>query len=122
MSLKKGIGTLRGHSLAVYSVEFAKTDRPILARASADGTIKLWDPIAYGEIRTLTRHTDAVISLATSPDGKILACGSADTTIKRIQKMSKSRSPPHRHAIAWASIIYSTSSFTGKRSISCLAR
>ncbi len=66
----------------------------IIASASFDRTIRLWEiPAAFesmGEIQTrrytfssiLTDHTWAVLTVAFSPDGKILATGSDDNTIK----------------------------------------
>lgn len=53
--------------------------------ASAGGTdhlIKIWNVLSGEEMHTLTGHTDAVTSVAFSPDGKILASGSWDSTVR----------------------------------------
>ena len=54
----------------------------MLASGSSDKTVKLWDVASGRELRTLSGHTDDVISVAFSPDGKVLASGSRDNTIK----------------------------------------
>jgi WD40 repeat protein len=54
----------------------------ILASASGDRTIKIWDIETGSCLKTLTGHTDWVRSVAFSLDGQILASGSADCTIK----------------------------------------
>jgi len=44
--------------------------------------MKLWDVLAGEELRTFSGHTDIVNSLAFSSDGKMLASGSDDKTVK----------------------------------------
>src|SRR5205823_14930707 len=71
----KEIATLKGHKNVVWSLAFASNR--LLATGSADHTIKLWDPANPAEPpATLEGHTDGVVALAFSPDGRTLASGS----------------------------------------------
>ena len=86
--------TLVGHTDTVYSVAFSPDGRT-LASGSEDSTVILWDTTTGEHIKTLARptgpfvgptaplagHTDTVYSVAFSPDGQVLASGSADNTI-----------------------------------------
>ncbi len=58
------------------------SDNRVLASASVDNTIKLWDVASGRELRTLTGHGGGVKCVAISMDGKLLASGSNDKTIK----------------------------------------
>jgi WD40 repeat protein len=54
----------------------------MLASASMDTTVKLWDAASGDEFTTLKGHTSAVKSVAFSPDGRMIASGSWDNTAK----------------------------------------
>ncbi|WP_338076304.1 WD40 repeat domain-containing serine/threonine-protein kinase [Chlorogloeopsis fritschii] len=87
------ICTLVGHQLQVSAVAFSPQSQ-LLASASYDRTIRLWDISSFNSLHldrekfkncpfySLSSHTWAVLTLAFSPDGKILATGSDDNTIK----------------------------------------
>eukprot|EP00899_Mesostigma_viride_P023155 jgi/Mesvir1/4023/Mv05820-RA.3 len=73
--------TLKGHRSRVNSVAFHPV-YTLLASASDDASIKLWD-YESGELeRTLKGHLAAVTSVAFSGSGRLLASGSADASIK----------------------------------------
>jgi WD40 repeat protein len=72
--------TLRGHTNYFWSVAFSPPDGQTLAAGSDD--ITLWDSANGHLLRTLTGHTAEVNSVAFSPDGRTLASGSHDKTIK----------------------------------------
>ncbi|MBD2612756.1 hypothetical protein H6G94_15995 [Nostoc punctiforme FACHB-252] len=72
---------LEGHTNTVYSVSFSPDGR-LLASASGDKTIKIWDVTKGKEIRTLTGHSNNVFSVSFSPDSQKLASASGDKTIK----------------------------------------
>lgn len=75
------IQTLEGHSGSVLSVAFSG-DGQLLASASEDHTIKLWDPATGALKQTLKGHFTWVLSVAFSGDGQLLASASYDRTIK----------------------------------------
>jgi len=55
-------------------------DGRILASASKDTTVKLWDTATGKLLRTLTGHTEEVWSVAFSPpNGRMVASGAGDS-------------------------------------------
>jgi WD40 repeat protein len=72
---------LDGHNGPVWCLAFSP-DSNLLASASLDRTIKLWDLTSGKLIATCRGHTHEVLSVAFSPDGKALASASWDATVK----------------------------------------
>jgi WD40 repeat protein len=73
--------TLEGHNAPVTSVAF-RPDNKMLASASGDKTIRLWDPTTGQCLQTLEGHNTWVHSVVFRPDNKILASASRDMTIR----------------------------------------
>jgi WD domain, G-beta repeat/Planctomycete cytochrome C len=69
----KVLGT---HNKAVFRMaQHADAKNPLLATCSADGTVKLFNPVTGAALKTLTGHTDWVYAVAISPDGQLVAGG-----------------------------------------------
>ena len=77
-------GEVVGHTRVINSLAF-KPNSYLLASASDDTTVRLWDVgdnTNLRHVRTLRGHTDRVNSVAWSPDGRTLASGSHDGTVR----------------------------------------
>lgn len=80
---------LQAHSKEIYTIKWsptgAGTKNPnanlILASASFDSTVILWDVERGTCIHKLTRHLEPVYSVAFSPDAKYIASGSFDKCV-----------------------------------------
>ncbi len=79
--IQKIVNTLSGHKDTISQIKYSP-DGKLIASASWDKTIKLWNAENGKLIDSLIGHQDGVNSIAFSPDGQTLISGSEDRTIK----------------------------------------
>jgi transducin (beta)-like 1 len=89
MSKDTPVHNLQAHNKEIYTIKWSPTGpgtmNPnatlLLASASFDSTVRLWD-VERGVCQsTLVKHSEPVYSVAFSPDGRLLATGSFDKAI-----------------------------------------
>ncbi|MTF40211.1 hypothetical protein CSQ80_14630 [Cyanobacterium aponinum IPPAS B-1201] len=73
---------LVGHTNAVKALAVSCRDNILIASASYDSTVRLWDLTNKKLAKVFKRHTKGVYGLAFSPDGTMLATGGGDYTAK----------------------------------------
>ncbi|KAJ8918929.1 hypothetical protein NQ315_016831 [Exocentrus adspersus] len=78
---KKPLARLLGHQQLVNDVKFSPDGR-IIASASFDKSIRLWESKTGKFIRTLRGHVQPVYMVAFSADSRLMVSGSADSTLK----------------------------------------
>jgi len=89
MDQDNSVHDLSAHQKEIYTIKWSPTgpgtNNPnmnlVLASASFDSTVRLWDVERGTSIHSLTRHKEPVYSVAFSPDGKFLASGSFDKCV-----------------------------------------
>ena len=86
MDSNEPLQTFNAHEKELYTIKWSPTGpgtvNPnkdlILASASFDSTVKLWNVETGNCIHNLAKHKDPVYSISFSPDGQYLASGSFD--------------------------------------------
>ncbi|KAL0271924.1 UNVERIFIED_CONTAM: hypothetical protein PYX00_005072 [Menopon gallinae] len=78
---KKPIARLTGHQQLVNDVKFSPDGR-LIASASFDKSIKLWESKTGRFVGVLRGHVQAVYVISWSADSRLLVSGSADSTLK----------------------------------------
>jgi WD40 repeat protein/serine/threonine protein kinase len=74
--------TLRGHSDEVTSVAFHPRNPAVVASASLDGTVQLWNTRTALPLHNLRDPDGTVLSLAFSPEGQLLATAGDGKNVK----------------------------------------
>merc|ERR1712045_770170 len=83
MDRDQSVHDLSAHQKEIYTIKWSPTgpgtNNPnmnlVLASASFDSTVRLWDVERGTSVHKLTRHKEPVYSVAFSPDGNFLASG-----------------------------------------------
>lgn len=79
------IGRLPGRSMRLHSLSFTP-DGKTLAAVGGDpaqsGEVQIWDVPARKLLHSIVASTDTLFGGSISPDGKLLACGAADKSIR----------------------------------------
>jgi WD40 repeat protein len=73
--------TLAGHNDAVYGIAFHPNGK-LLASASGDRTVKLWDLASGQRLDTFAQPSKEQYSVAISPNGKYVAAGGVDMRVR----------------------------------------
>ncbi|CAG0882842.1 unnamed protein product [Cyprideis torosa] len=80
-SSKKSTARMTGHQQLINDVKFSP-DARLIASASFDKSIKLWDGRTGKYLASLRGHVSAVYQIAFSADSRLLVSGSSDSTLK----------------------------------------
>jgi WD40 repeat protein/mono/diheme cytochrome c family protein len=76
---------LPGQSMRIHSISFTPDGKKLVAVGGDParmGEVQIWDVAARKQLHSIVASTDTLFGGSLSPDGKLLACGAADKTIR----------------------------------------
>ena len=99
-----------GHISRIWDVAFVQGEQPyssvLVASASEDGTVKIWDFIVQQCLATLSGHQGDVWRLVSPMSGKYLLSGGNDCSIKLWNVSNQIRSCPDEQAASLTSYTF----------------
>jgi WD40 repeat protein len=95
----------------VTAITFSQDGR-LLAPASFDKTVRVWDPATAAALQTLKGRQVRVLDIAFSYGGTLLASASADKTVRLWEPATRAAKAAESIAIQLQSLITSTSIIT----------
>lgn len=73
---------IAGHGSTILCCAFAPNDSSRMCSGAGDSTARIWDCNTQTPLHTLSGHSNWVLCVTYSPDGKLIATGSMDNTIR----------------------------------------
>jgi ribosome assembly protein 4 len=80
-------GTIAGHGAPILAAQFSPKNSSRVVTGSGDCTARIWDSLTSTPMFTLEGHSNWVLCVAWSSDGKEIATGSYDNTVISIYEM-----------------------------------
>ncbi|ODQ64283.1 WD40 repeat-like protein [Nadsonia fulvescens var. elongata DSM 6958] len=81
-SITRSSAAIAGHGSTILAVQFAPHTSSRMVSGAGDHTARIWDCDTQTPVQTLRGHTNWVLCVSWSPDGKMIATGSMDNTIR----------------------------------------
>lgn len=80
-NITRATAAIPGHGSTILTTQFAPHTSSRMVSGSGDFTARIWDCDTQTPMHTLKGHSNWVLCVAWSPDGKMIATGSMDNTI-----------------------------------------